>query len=584
MLLSCFSVTGCKKDTTTAAAKGLEDEKKATLTYMVSGALTDSDKAAIAAMKKDYGKDVDTVVCQYGEEQSKIVQSIAANNAIDVVSAGVNNFPLYAKQNWTLPLEDYVDLDSDAMAKSVMDRMFSYNGKVYCAAPLKSVAPYVLYYNKDLFAQEGLPDPMTYYDEGKWNWDTFKKICAIFTKDTDNDGVIDRWGYAGWYRDCFYGLNKCAPVKLDDQGNYVLNLDDPAVTHSLEMMRDMWYVNKYAGIDGDDIYQSFYEGKNVFINEYSWAEDKIIDAKNKGEFDFDYGVIPCPYGPDNNDQSNLVFASGYAMINGTDCPKTSGKFIEELVAAANADATAKEADKPADSVALYDKMRSGNMYTDRYYDNCIDYGSDLNYKVCDGADIQSAINEFKPQFQRKLDEANQPPETPIINDFTPINLTFDTDDQSLVVNPQKASVSGLAVKWLSNGFGDGTNGGAYQIQVTPDTNDGDPIDAAITGSNVTVLPWHKYKISFDYKVDQGAENGKYSIGILDTKKKKYEMKPFTAAKNGDVEHFETDYDSISTNTDSLVFLFSCENAYSITIDNFQVVENTGDTTATTAAQ
>ncbi len=564
IISSFFTFTGCKKE-----EKGVDGERK-TITFLRGGNLMDADKAAIEAMKEKYGVTVEEIICQYDEEQQKIVTSIAANDAIDVAALSVNCFPLFAKQQWVLPLEEYVDLEREDMGKSVMETMFSYKDNVYCAASLKSVSPYVLYYNKQLFEQEGLPDPLTYYKEGKWNWDTFKAICSVFTRDTDGDGVIDRWGYAGWYRDSFYGLNHCAPVALDDNGNYVLNLNDAKVIRSLEMMRDMWYVYKYAGIEGDSIYDSFYAGKNAFLNEYTWAEKNIIKAKADGICDFEYGVVPAPYGPDNTEQYNLVHAGGFSIINGSKSPKTAGKFVEELISAHDAQAIIDEQDKPAENIALYDELRQKG-YTDRLYDGVISNANDLNSDVIAGVDIQSAISEWSPIYQRKLEEANQDPEKPIVKDFQTIDLKFESDDQTLIVNPKKADEEGLSVSWVSGA--DAIEGnGSVRINVTPEVNDGDRIDAAITGTSVSVLPWHNYKITFSYKVEQ--VGGKYAIGIVDTTKKKYEMIEFTAENAGEIYTFESKYSAIGNNTDSLVFMFTCENAYPITIDNFKVEEVT----------
>ena len=114
-----------------------------------------------------------------------------------MVALSVSHFPLFAKQSWVQPLDDLIDMNSEELGKNVMENMFSYNGKIYLAAGIKSISPYVLYYNKTLFENEGLPDPIKYYNEGNWNWETFMKVCARFTGDTDGDGVIDRWGICG---------------------------------------------------------------------------------------------------------------------------------------------------------------------------------------------------------------------------------------------------------------------------------------------------------------------------------------------------------------------------------------------------
>lgn len=569
LLLSGFVFSGC--DNSSGGGKGLfPEEEKATLTFLRGGNEIESDTEAMKQFAEKYGKEVEIAICQYDEEQSKVVTSIAAGDPYDVVALSVSHFPLFAKQSWVQPLDDLIDMNSEELGKNVMENMFSYNGKIYLAAGIKSISPYVLYYNKTLFENEGLPDPIKYYNEGNWNWETFMKVCARFTGDTDGDGVIDRWGYAGWYRDSFYGLNHCSPVNIDEQGNYVLNLDDPKVIRSLEMMREMWYTKKYAGIEGDSIYDSFYQGKNAFLNEYTWAEKNIIQAQKDGICDFEYGVVPAPYGPDNTEKTNLVHAGGFSIVSGSDCPKYAGKFLETLLEVGNDMAEEGNAEIPEENRKLYEEL-SKNGWTDRLYDNCINYGNDLNSDVIAGKDITAAVSEWKPQYERKIEEANQPPETPVIKPFTTIDLKFETDDKSIVVNPKKADVEGLSVEWVTGA--DAIDGsGSLRINVTPETNDGDKIDAAITGESVEVLPWHTYTISFQYRVSE--IQGSYYIGIMDTQKKKYEMLEFTPAAAGEVQEFTHEYEAIGTNTDSLVFLIGCKGASAITIDNFHVAEKT----------
>jgi len=45
----------------------------------------------------------------------------------------------------------------------------------------------VLYYRKDLFEEKGVEPPVT--------WDDHRRLCELFTEDTDGDGSVDRWGF-----------------------------------------------------------------------------------------------------------------------------------------------------------------------------------------------------------------------------------------------------------------------------------------------------------------------------------------------------------------------------------------------------
>jgi hypothetical protein len=60
---------------------------------------------------------------------------------------------------------------------------------------------------------------------------------------------------------------------------------------------------------------------------------------------------------------------------------------------------------PAESVALYAEMAK-NQFCVNTRDSAIGGGYDLANAVAEGKSISQAIEEFKPEFQRKVTEAN----------------------------------------------------------------------------------------------------------------------------------------------------------------------------------
>ena len=67
------------------------------------------------------------------------------------------------------------------------------------ALPYESV-PTMMFVNKTLLENEGIQMP-----SNNWTFDEFYKICKEVTKDTDNDGIIDQFGYYDYtWEDAIY--------------------------------------------------------------------------------------------------------------------------------------------------------------------------------------------------------------------------------------------------------------------------------------------------------------------------------------------------------------------------------------------
>ena len=338
-LLAAGWLAGCSTETGGGESR-LEDttingEEAKDLKYIRPGQNADNENdpviRAIRAYENLYGVKVDVIAADYDTWTTKVLAASTSGSPIDVIYGSVSEYPLFAMKGYTQPIEEYVDLSADYLNASAAEAFFSFQGKVYCAAG-STVAPLVMYYNKDMLEAEGMDDPIDLYNAGEWTFDNFRKMCKALTTDTDGDGNTDRWGLCCWYPWAFLGANHTALCTITEEGKYQLNLDDPAVVETLEFVQDAYYTSKWRGLDGDNIYTSFYQGRNAFLNEYSWSEtSNIIPAKESGQFDFEYGVAPMPTGPNNTEGVSPITAAGWAIGNGSDCPAHTGKLIDMLV-------------------------------------------------------------------------------------------------------------------------------------------------------------------------------------------------------------------------------------------------------------
>ncbi len=99
---------------------------------------------------------------------------------------------------------EYIDLTAEKWNQGDIQFMTK-GGKCYGVYVGASEPRQCLYFNKRVLGEAGI-DWNTIYDmqlEGTWTWEEFEKMLKTLTRDTDNDGVIDIWGFTGSMDDCY---------------------------------------------------------------------------------------------------------------------------------------------------------------------------------------------------------------------------------------------------------------------------------------------------------------------------------------------------------------------------------------------
>ncbi|AIQ45139.1 ABC transporter substrate-binding protein [Paenibacillus sp. FSL R7-0273] len=150
-----------------------------------------------------------------------------------------------------------------------------------------------LHYNRDLFKKLGLPDLQEVYASGQWTWDKFIEIAKQATKDTDNDGKIDTYGFSGWAIDILRNFSAANGGKIVDEATGTQGLTDPKVIETAEFINRLYNVEnvmKVKGTDkvGYDEFNTFKDGDVAMFPAPVW---------NLGDLTFDFGIVPFPNGP-----------------------------------------------------------------------------------------------------------------------------------------------------------------------------------------------------------------------------------------------------------------------------------------------
>lgn len=166
--------------------------------------------------------------------------------------------------------------DFSAEKWNQMDRDFvTLGGKTYGCYAGYTEPRACLYFNKRVLEEANI-DWNSIYDmqkEGTWTWDAFEDMLKTLTRDTDNDGVIDVWGFTGSFDDmqnAFVFGNGGKWFDFDENGKLypAMNTDETieALTRAREM-RDKYFYAQPADGNWDYYKEAF---KSMDIGFYSY--------------------------------------------------------------------------------------------------------------------------------------------------------------------------------------------------------------------------------------------------------------------------------------------------------------------------
>ncbi len=405
------SMTACSEGAVSSSggseenkAAGLEAEKGKVVTFMLPAFNYDDDSkwenTILQAFEEAYPEvKLERVTAAIDNWMVKLRTSANSGDPIDVFQDGANNNPMYALRGLNQPLQNYIDMSNPNLHKETMDTVFCYNGNYHVA--VTEPDPCVVFYNKTLFENEGVDSPAELYEAGKWNFDSLVRIAKELTY-SDNNGKC--WGVACNYPYIFFGANATSMVKLDENYKYTLNISDPNLKKSLEIIQDAWYTSQWQGWESSP-WSTFYNGNAAMLIDFKWVEPQILEAKEYGLCDFEYGVVPMATGPNNPDGLTPMTAFGYAMGNGCDAPYHAGKLIDMLINGEAADNEKNNEKIPQEHQELY-KSLSQKLYPINSYDSAVGGAFEICQAIGGGQSISQAIAEYTPIYQQKVDEAN----------------------------------------------------------------------------------------------------------------------------------------------------------------------------------
>ncbi len=237
---------------------------------------------------------------------------------------------------------------------------------------------YCVVFNKTLLKANGY-NPDSLYDmvnNGTWTFDKFKEICVKVTKDTNNDGKADQYGFCGIPNYISWGFIGANGVNLlkKSGGKMVGNFTDNKVVTALNFYNDLvntskvMYTNNaettanpWDTVNAIDSITHFLKGNTAFLLHESW----VLNQQVKPRANFDYGMLPYPKGPN---------ASGYvsnSMNARVMCLTSTNKSADKTAIIFNA--LARPVDDQLDWTAdvQADYFQKNDSKSIKMYDLCL---------------------------------------------------------------------------------------------------------------------------------------------------------------------------------------------------------------------
>ncbi len=240
---------------------------------------------------------------------------IAGGVAPDVMAMNLENAYTFGSMGVLEPLDEWITksgYDTSKIYQSTLDS-FKVDGVQYSMPA--TFSDVVLFYNKDLFDAAGIG-----YPTRDWTQKELIAAATALTKDTNNDGKIDQFGYNFPWWPVILGMYGATIWSADGK---TCTLNSPEGVKAFQTIVDARYVDKYAPTadqlaeQGD--WDMFMAGKLAMFPTGPWAVQPFNDKVS-----FTYDIAHMPAG---DKQSTLVFANSYAMAAASKNKDAAWKFL-----------------------------------------------------------------------------------------------------------------------------------------------------------------------------------------------------------------------------------------------------------------
>jgi len=380
--------------------------------------------------------------------KNKLLAMYAANIAPDVVRMGQADWTAFAVRDALIPLNRFLDGSPEVKLQDYYPntvKYFSLDGKLW-VLPRAISSDGLVYYNKRLLREAGLPDP-----DGSWTWD-FDVRPSLGVKDffycvqkltKRNGNTVTQYGYAtSWPQLWMDTLLRSSGLSLwnDDSHPTRMTATEPDVEKVFMLASDT--VNKFhwlpSGSDlttnNSNVHDEFVKGHLAMFQSGAWECKKLREEMKDP---WDVTVVPSFRNEPLRTPGELT---GTAIFSSTAHPQECWEFVKWMsgphgmipLAKAGLDQPAIRSlaesaywlppGVPPAHLAVTDT--AGNAVTlhptPEYFDSLLDLCGGTQYDVLTGAgDPVDKLRDLEAKGQTRLDAILRKQSSSVIYPFGP---------------------------------------------------------------------------------------------------------------------------------------------------------------------
>jgi hypothetical protein len=280
--------------------------------------------SALELFEVKYGGSVEWYQTTWEMRSDDLSRYVLGGEGIDFVPGDdEENFPKGIVSGMFVPVDDYIDLSHELFdpTREAME-LLNFGGKHY-EIIYNVAALYLVSYNKQTIEENGLEDPYEQWQNGEWNWDTFKESLMAFV-DPENEML----GLDGWYNDRALYMSAGVPIVSAKDGKLVSNINDPTIEKAMNYGYDLWQ-------NGLNVDQALYnwnpplyymgEGKELFYIGGWWHYTQHPDTWVTKIPPENLGIVPVP-SPADQEPVTAARLDGFAICKGANNPEAVAAF------------------------------------------------------------------------------------------------------------------------------------------------------------------------------------------------------------------------------------------------------------------
>ena len=247
-----------------------------------------------------------------------IASALIKGNAPDVFFILPEDFSTFAGTDALMKLDGFIDRDADYDKSRYYNASFEFgniSGSQY-GIPFESV-PSMMFVNKTLLKNEGINEI-----QEDWTWEDFYDICSRVTKDTDGNGIEDRFGVCGYTWQHAFITNG---VNAFDANGTNCNLLSENAIEAVDFIKKINRLAKGNTVTADDFDKGNVAFMPALLSDYRTYKPYPWNIKKYTNFELDCITLPRGEKGDNKSTMSTLLL---AMNSRTDNERLAWELIK----------------------------------------------------------------------------------------------------------------------------------------------------------------------------------------------------------------------------------------------------------------